>query len=279
MRPLPSTIRLVALDLDGTVVGRDLSVSQRVISAIAQARDLGIRTTAVTGRMYSATVPFAKKLGITDPVVCFQGAGVYDPITGEVLRHQPVSHKLVERLITFARERDTHLQLYAAGTYFVEKKTSYGAVYAYVCGVEPTVVASLSDRFQSEDSTKVVFVTDPDKAEVLAAEVRALCGSEAYVTRSNAEFVEVMAPGVDKGNSLHFVAEKLGIAPHEILAVGDAWNDIPMLKAAAFGVAMGSAPEELKAIADATVADVANDGVAEAYERFVLRSSVAAPLS
>ena len=97
-----------------------------------------------------------------------------------------------------------------------------------------------------------------------------MLGDRAYLTRSNVDFVEVLDPNVNKGVALAFVAKQYGATVEETLAVGDAWNDLPLLKAAGIGVAMGSGPPELLQQADAVVADVAHDGVAEAIERFVL---------
>ena len=274
MRPQPSVVRLVALDLDGTVVGRDLSVHQRVRDAIAGAHTAGIMTTIVTGRMYRSAKPFIDMLGITVPVVCFQGAGIYDAVSGAVLHEEPVAPELVQRVLVYAKERDLHIQLYAEGTYFVEERTEYGAIYAYVSGVEPEVVRSLQERFVQEPSTKVVIVTDAQQAGLLAEELAQFCGSEAYVTRSNPEFVEVIAPKIDKGRALEVVARHLGVPMAQTIAVGDSWNDIPLLKASAFGVAMGNAPAEVQALADAVVASVEHDGVAEAYERFIMPAAI-----
>jgi hydroxymethylpyrimidine pyrophosphatase-like HAD family hydrolase len=98
-----------------------------------------------------------------------------------------------------------------------------------------------------------------------------MLGAQAYVTRSQPEFVEVLNPSVNKGEALRFVAQGLGASMERTLAVGDSYNDLPLLQAAAVGVAMGSAPDELNALADAVVGDVAHDGVADAIERFVFQ--------
>jgi hydroxymethylpyrimidine pyrophosphatase-like HAD family hydrolase len=94
-------------------------------------------------------------------------------------------------------------------------------------------------------------------------------GNDAYVTRSNPEFVEMLSPLVDKGKALREVAAHYGVSMDRVAAIGDSYNDLPLLRAASLKIAMGSGPEELKAEATAVVADVHNDGVAEAIDRFV----------
>jgi len=265
-----STPRLVALDLDGTVVAPGGIVSERVLRAIAQAREAGIATSIVTGRMYHSAQPFLARLGIDAPLVCYQGAGIYDAVSGNVLRHIPLPTTVTTEILDYARRTQCHVQLYAEGTSFVEQRNAYADIYAAVSGIAPTVVDSLASAFADQVSTKAVLVAEPERAMRIAEELRLLCGDRAYVTRSNPEFVEILAPRVDKGDALRFVAEYLHIPLHETMSVGDSWNDVPLLEAAGFGVAMGSAPQELRAVADAIVADVHHDGVAEAYDRFVL---------
>jgi hydroxymethylpyrimidine pyrophosphatase-like HAD family hydrolase len=100
--------------------------------------------------------------------------------------------------------------------------------------------------------------------------LKTLLGDRAYLTRSHVDFVEVLSPDINKGEALAFVAAKYGVTIAETMAVGDAWNDVPLISAAGIGVAMGSGPPELFAQADAVVGDVEHDGVAEAIEKFVL---------
>lgn len=269
MKEVPPRIALVALDLDGTVVDGALRVSSLVIAAVERARECGVTTTLVTGRIFRAAKPFADLLGIEGPIICYQGAGIFEASTGQILRQTPLASAIALRVVAFAKARGLHVQLYADDAYYVEKSTRFSELYAYVSGVSPTVIPSLEARFAHSDSIKAVIVTDPDKAEGLSEELRALLGAEAYVTRSNPEFVEVLAAGVDKGVAFRYLARLLEVDMDETLAVGDSWNDIPLLRAAAFGVAMGSAPPAAKAAADAVVGDVAHDGVSEAYDRYV----------
>ena len=271
MRTAPKNIALVALDLDGTVVNHDLKVSPRVIDAIAKARTHGVTTTVVTGRMYRAAKPFAHLLGIDGPIVCYQGAGIYDARSGKELRHTPLASALALQVVAFAKARMLHVQLYADDAFYVEQVSRFSELYAYVSGLHPEVVPSLEARFAHADSTKAVIVVDAADGEQVASELRGLLGDAAYVTRSNPEFVEVMAAGVDKGDAVRFVAQTLGIDIDATMGIGDSWNDIPLLRATGFGIAMGNAPQAARDAADAVVADVNHDGVVEAYERFVFR--------
>jgi Cof subfamily protein (haloacid dehalogenase superfamily) len=261
---------LVALDLDGTLLGPSLSISQRVCDVAREAMASGVAMTIVTGRMFVATAPYAAALGIDGAVVCYQGAAVFEVPSGKKLMEVPLRHDVALRIARRAKQDGYHVQLYHDDRFYVEARNEYSALYARLAGVEPVVVPSLAREFAGRDSTKCNIVTEPKLAAQYAETIKVLCGDEAYVTRSNPEFIEVMDPRVDKGGALRFVADRLEIPMERVLAIGDSYNDIPLLRAAGFSVAMGSSPDEVKAAADAVVADVAHDGVADALERFVL---------
>jgi Cof subfamily protein (haloacid dehalogenase superfamily) len=262
--------KLVAFDLDGTLVGRDLTLSQRVIDAVRRMREAGVAGCIVTGRMYRAAVTYARQLGFDAPIVCYQGAAVIDPSTDSILRDIPVPNDVVRSVIDTVERDRLHLQLYRNDEYYCEERNRFSDMYARIAGVQPIVVTSLRETFGYSQATKAIVISDPLVAEEYERTLRGAFGERAYVTRSLPEFVEVMNPAVDKGDALKFVASHLGISTEEIVAIGDSWNDAPLLRAAGFAVAMGSAPQELRDVANAVVADVTADGVAEAIERYVL---------
>ncbi|HKU81560.1 MAG TPA: Cof-type HAD-IIB family hydrolase [Candidatus Tumulicola sp.] len=261
--------RLIAFDLDGTLLGRDLTISERVRKAIARVQAAGVAGCLVTGRMYRASVPFARALGLDAPIVCYQGAAIIDPATDEILAHSALDNAVVLELIDLAAAEDLHLQLYRNDEYYVERRNAYTDLYAQLSKAEPVVVPSLREAFAYSPSTKAVVVADPEQAQRYAGELSQRLAGRAYVTRSLPEFVEILDPSVDKGGALAFVAARLGVPMDAVMAIGDSWNDAPLLRAAGLAVAMGSAPDELRELADAVVADVAHDGVAEALDRFV----------
>lgn len=263
-------IRLVALDLDGTLVGKDLAISPRVREAVARARQRGVAVTIVTGRMFAATKPFATALGLEGSLVCYQGAAIFDIASGRVLQQTPVRQDVTREAFAWADAHGVHAQGYADDVFYVQQINAFSKRYSDLAKVEPVVVPSLAAYFADRPSIKIVYVDTPENATRYTAELQAYFGERAYLTRSQVDFVEILDPGVNKGKALAFVAKSYGATLEETLAVGDAWNDLPLLEAAGIGVAMGSGPPELLARADAVVGDVAHDGVAEAIERFVL---------
>jgi Cof subfamily protein (haloacid dehalogenase superfamily) len=267
---LSTRIRLVALDLDGTLVGEDLVVRPRVREAIAAAQAQGVAVTIVTGRMFAATKPFVRSLAIDGPIVCYQGAAIFDATSGAALRETDVRTDVARETLEWAHEHGVHAQCYADDTLYVEQINRFSRRYTTLSRVEPVVVPSLRGAFAERPTIKIVLVDDPDRSEQHLAALQTLLGKRAYITRSNVDFVEILDPAVNKGEALAFVATRHGVTLDQTLAVGDAWNDVPLLDAAAVGVAMGSGPPELLSHADHVVADVAHDGVAEAIERYVL---------
>ena len=262
--------KLVAFDLDGTLLGEELLLRPRVLSAITNMRERGVQGCIVTGRMYRAALPFARQLQFTAPVVCYQGAAVIDPQTDDVLQDVPLPNAEALAVNDYAHSNGLHIQLYANDRYYCEQRNQYSDLYAKISGVEPIVVPTLTRQFEEWDATKAVIIAEPEIVNEHLPRVRSLFGDGAYVTRSIPWFIEVMNRNVNKGKSLEVVARYLDIPMEQVLAIGDSWNDAPLLQAAGFGVAMGSAPPELREVADAVVGDVQNDGVAEAVERFVL---------
>jgi Cof subfamily protein (haloacid dehalogenase superfamily) len=269
-------IGLIALDLDGTVVGENLVVSPRVREAVAKAHARGVTVTIVTGRMFSAALPFAHLLGVSGPIVCYQGAAIYDVASGTPIRQTPLPLDVTHDVLGKAKADRFHAQCYADDTLYVDEVNRFSKRYTDLAQVEPVVVPDLQTAFANRPSLKIVLVDTAARATAYVDEMHAFLGDRAYVTRSHTEFVEVIDPHVNKGEALRFVAQRAGVALENVLAVGDSWNDLPLLTTAGVGIAMGSAPPELKERAHAVVADVAHDGVAEAIERYVLAASPAA---
>jgi hypothetical protein len=262
--------RLVAFDVDGTLLDDRQRLHEPVIEAIAAMRARGVQGCLVTGRMYRSVLRYARQLKFDAPIVCYQGAAVVDPASDEVLMDTPLPNREALELVAYAKRERLHVQLYKNDRFYSQEYDEYTKLYAKIAGVEPVIVGSLEREFETSDATKAVIVAQAGVAERHVPAIAAMFADRAYVTRSLPEFIEVMNPHVDKGRALAIVAARLSLDMCDVMAIGDSWNDAPLLRAAGFAVAMGSAPPELRDAADAVVADVANDGVAEAIDRFIL---------
>jgi Cof subfamily protein (haloacid dehalogenase superfamily) len=265
-----SKFQLVAFDLDGTLVGRDNVVTPRVLEAVAKMHDAGVRGCLCTGRMYRACIGYVRELRFDAPVICYQGAAIIDPSTDDILAHGALPNDVVRDVIAWTQADRMYLQLYRNDEYYSGGRNRFSDLYASVAQVQPIVVSSLREAFAFSEATKAVVIADAPEAAAYEKKLAEALGPRAYVTRSLPEFVEVLNPSIDKGRALAFVMDRLGIPREAVAAIGDSWNDAPLLEAAGFGSAMGSAPPDLRDVASAVVADVAHDGVAEAIERYVL---------
>ena len=252
---ITAPIRLVALDLDGTLVGQDLAIRPRVRAAIARARERGIVVTIVTGRMFAATKPFAEQLGLDGCVVCYQGAAVFEIASGAVLRQTPVRQDVTREVVRLGRRaRRTRPRLRRRPLY-VQQINRFSKRYTDLAKVEPHRRAVARRAFPRPPVAQDRLRRYRRARGGGARRDRCRCSATARTSRAaTPDFVEILDPGVNKGKALAFVAERFDATLDETLAIGDAWNDLPLLEAAGIGVAMGSGPPELLARADAVVA-------------------------
>ncbi len=141
--------KLVAFDLDGTLLGEELLLRPRVLEAIRAMRARGVNGCIVTGRMYRAALPFVRQLEFSAPVVCYQGAAVIDPQTDDVLQDVPLPHAQAMKIDAYARDNGLHVQLYANDRYYCEERNEFVELYAKISGVEPIIVTSLRRQFET----------------------------------------------------------------------------------------------------------------------------------
>lgn len=263
-------VRLLAIDLDGTLVNDRLEMDPRDVAAVKAATAAGVTVVLATGRMFKSSLRYAEPLGLTGPIINYQGAVVREIASGEVWYRCELTVEMQQRVLAFAEPRDWHVNAYADEVVYTARARPEADLYARVAMVPYDVVGPLS-KWVSRDSTKMVLV-DLDPADVPAriAELSAWMGGVARVTRSLDWFVEVVNPRVSKSAALAMVADRLGIARAEVAAIGDNLNDQDMVSWAGFGVAMGNAPEALKSVAKCVTGRIDEAGVAQVIERFVI---------
>jgi Cof subfamily protein (haloacid dehalogenase superfamily) len=253
---------LIALDLDGTVLTFDLKLDQRDVDALHRAVAAGMTVVACTGRPFPGALPWVRRLGLDQPIVCYQGAQVRTP-DGGVLLDQGVPHDLAVEVVRFARERDVHVQAYRDDMLIIERDRPEAHEYANHAGMEINLVADLETGIGAT-TPKLVMVASSAVVEALLPEVRARWAGRLEANTSMPTYLEVTNEGADKRRALQFLCERLGISHDQTAAVGDGRNDSSMLSWAARGYAVeGAPPEVIAAAGGRTIGKPGTGGIAD----------------
>ena len=240
----------------------------RTREALARTRATGTHVVVVTGRMFRAVRPYLEQGRLDDLVVCYQGAVVADPTTGEVLLHVPIPLAEAQEAMEAVVAAGFHLNCYVDDLLYVAEVTPEARRYADFQQLEIHAVGDLRD-WLDVDPTKLVAVGDPDALDGLEAELEPGFAGRLFISKSLPYFLEFAHPDVSKGSGLEFVASRLGFRPEETVACGDGENDRELLDWAGFGVAVANAHEDVLARADLVVPSVHDEGVAVLLESYL----------
>ena len=260
-------VRLVATDLDGTLLGEGFSVSPRNVAALRRVQDDGIVVVLVTARNWRSVVGIAAEAGVTGHVICSNGAVVYDLEERRVHRASTADRAALDRFMAACLSVEgccfgweTPLGAFRSPLYHELAQRDSGFSTAYLDAVE--VVDAVAD---DHEVTKLV-VRHPTLRSDELLEALAPFAEGVSVTISGGAFVEVSAAGVTKAHALEGLCADLGIAADEVIAFGDMPNDLPMLQWAGRGVAMANGhPTVLAAVPEHTASHL-DDGVALVLE-------------
>jgi len=262
-------IRLIAVDLDDTLLDPTLRISPRVKRAIRCASEKDVAVVLATGRMFCAAVPFAEELGLQTPLITYQGALVKEHLTGREIFYRPVMLDLARDVIEQLSPTGFHLQVYVNDTLCMPCLTPDGERYARLSRVTPRVVGDLL-QFLRVPPTKIVMIAPEEEIDRLLPGLLTRYAGVLHVSKSKPYFLEFSDPQATKGKALERLAVELGVRRDEVMAIGDSYNDVPMLEFAGVAVAVGNARPEIKACATYVTAANDKDGVALAIERVVL---------
>ena len=249
-------------------MAEDGELRPRTLAAIRAVRAAGIECTIATGRMFRSVLPYARKAGIGAPLVCYQGAAVVDPETHEWLLHEPIPLELGREAIEAVVAAGHGLNCYVDDELYVAELTENARRYAEFQNLPVTEVGDLA-AWLERPPTKLVVVGDPDELDALRPKLERRFGGRLFIAKSLPYFLELASPDVSKGTGLAFVAERLGVPLERVLAFGDGENDLELLDAAGFGIAVETGHELLRARADWICPGPDEEGVAQVLEALV----------
>jgi Cof subfamily protein (haloacid dehalogenase superfamily) len=270
-------IRLIALDIDGTIIGDDHEIAERTVRAVRAAMDRDVAVSLVTGRMVSSAMRFATDLGLTGPIVGYQGGLIRAmpmPDTrrlGKLLLHTPLPAEAARSILAWTRARGLDPHVNHLERFILRADDPRADDYSAFMGARAELVPDLLEAID-HPVTKILAVGEPPVPVEVAPLARAEFAGRADVTISHPRFLEFVAPGVSKGRAIRFLARRLRIPLAATLAIGDQWNDLEMIAEVGHGTAMPSAPPEVRAAARYVAPPLEDDGAARMIEDLVLAS-------
>ena len=268
-----SATRLVAIDLDGTLIGPDLVISQTDREAIARARGDGIEICLATGRLFSAGSPFAQELGLTGYLIPLNGAAVFEVSSGRMVRATPLDVGIARDALDYLRQKGFRVQLYFGDRLYLDGRDERTEEYLRLARVEPVMVPDLAAllngaRPSAPGPMKVLGIGDETQVAEQVTALGARFGGRANVFRSLRQYLEVTDPDANKGSALAWVAAQRGLTAETIAAIGDSDNDVPMFGFAGRSYAVGDGTPLAKRSAT-TVVGVRGVGVAQALAQLM----------
>jgi Cof subfamily protein (haloacid dehalogenase superfamily) len=261
--------RLLAIDLDGTLLSPQRLITRRTYNALTQAVDAGMKLVIATGQTLNVLRAVCADLPLNVPQIIYNGAIIADISTGTIVHEQLVPQERILPTLALLQEANLYRGYHTHEHVYVDQSTP-NALDWYRPPVPPVIEVADVAHLYPQPCIKLVGVGDESTLRAKRRTLESQLADQLYVTQASRDLLEFLHPAVSKGNALKFLAQRLNIAPEEIVAFGDNHNDIGMLTFAGLGIAMGNAHDEVKAAANYVTLRNSEDGVAAALEKLVL---------
>jgi len=266
--------KLVALDLDGTLLSEDKVIADSTAELIKEASNNGVKFTIATGRMSAGAIRYAEQLEIDVPIITYNGAIIRTLESGFVYRERKVPSSGAINAINVLEHEPVLRFIFVGEDVYTDTPHEWTDSYAELLGVEMNFVDDVRG-IVVEDPTMLVFMVPVLKAVELTKMLKSSLDSQVRITNSTDWFLDILHPEASKGLALKHLADNLGIAREEIIAIGDNSNDLEMIEYAGLGVAVANASDDLKAVADYVSDSPISEGVEEVLLKYVLSQDCA----
>ncbi len=269
-------IKLLVIDIDGTLMVRAGEISTEDRDAISEVRKKGIIVSLCSGRAIQTGRLVAENLGLDGYHMFFDGGLVSNLQTGEYVYMRTISDGLVHRAVDFAHENNIFLDLWSATEYFAEQENWATDIRRDYFRVIPKFV-DFNKLPENPEIIKATLVVRSPEEKTGAKHFRDQFNGSLTLSSTvtpafpDIDFINVLAPGVSKKTALEALAHRLNVTLDQVMAIGDGINDMPVITSVGVGVAMKNAPAEVKAVADYVTLDADHSGVAKAIDKFLLK--------
>ncbi len=269
-RAVPSEVRMVAIDLDGTLLNDSKKISDRTVAALTCLTGRGIRVVIASARPPRSVRHIYRQLKLDTLQINYNGALIWDEPARQVLFHRPIKGALVRQIIDEARRinKDVLVTCEILDRWFTDR---FDATYTTETGrmFRPDVIAPLDD-FCNQPITKLLLLGDKLLMSKLEQQLLRAVAEKVSLVRTDPDLLQIMHKKVSKGLALQMVAEHYRVPMRQVMAIGDAPNDVGMLQLAGIGVAMDNAWEIVKSVADWVAPSNNDHGVHAALVKYGL---------
>ncbi|HWJ79818.1 MAG TPA: Cof-type HAD-IIB family hydrolase [Niallia sp.] len=266
------TYKMIVLDMDDTLLRDDHTISEVTKKALMDAQELGVKVVLASGRPTYAMNGVASELHLSDYgsyILSFNGAKITNCKTREEVFSSTLPPETVHKLFELSVRENVWIHTYVGDEIITQENNPFTEIEAQITGLPIKTVQNFKEAIL-EPVVKVLMVKEEDHLQKVEALLQNELSTELSVMRSKPFFLEFTELGVTKGTSLSMLIDKLGIKREEVIAMGDSYNDVAMIEFAGLGVAMGNAPDDVKAISDYVTDTNNHDGVAKVVQKFIL---------
>jgi len=264
--------KMLVLDLDDTLLRDDHSISSRNKELLAEAQRKGVKVVLASGRPTQAMLQYAEELQLAtfdSYLISFNGAVVTSMKNNEILFQKDLTREEIHSLYDFSITNNVHIITYSNKGIVSETDSEYIDVELNLTGIPHHKVPSFKTEITGS-AVKCILLEEPSYLKQVEKKLKAE-RTDLSVARSKPFFLEVMPHGIDKAASIDFLVKLLDIKQSEVIAVGNAGNDLSMIQYAGLGIWVDNVSDDLRHHADYIVSSNENDGVAEVIERFILK--------
>ncbi|MBI9099426.1 MAG: HAD family hydrolase, partial [Spirochaetaceae bacterium] len=237
-------IKACFFDLDGTLVRSDHTISATVIEAVQRLEREGVAPVIATGRSYEALLPIKALLDLHSPVICYNGAMIVNGKDNSIMTHHTLPDKAAIEIIQAVRDMGYHILGYRNGELIYERECYESKEYYNRIKMAGRIINF--DNIKMLNLTKCLIIADHEKLVPLKEKIARDYNNQVNVFFSDPRFLEIVPAGIDKGKAVEEVMTLMGETVDQAMAMGDGFNDLPMLQAARWGVVMENALPELK---------------------------------
>ena len=260
--------KLIAVDLDGTLLNNQKQISNDTKEDIISAHNNGVQFVIATGRSLPAARQFFTQFNFNIPLILYNGSTIRMSEDLELIYNKTFQNQLAQNIFDVINKNDGTCCFWTNDTLYFNKENVYSDYYHKITTIKPNIISDVS-KIELTDINKFIWFDEPEELEKIKKDILAQIDGINYF-KSHSQMLEIVPLGISKGNAVSYLADKLNISKDEIICIGDDENDLSMIKYAGLGVAMGNAKDMIKQQADYITDTNEKNGVGKVINEFIL---------